>query len=56
MSDHLTATGTPAPADVEFRKALVELDPVLRLIGWQPERTKLRTYIKQERAELDAGR
>ena len=56
MSDHLTATATPAPDNVAFKKALAELDPPLRLIGWRPQRTELRAYVKQERAELDAGR
>jgi hypothetical protein len=56
MADHLTATATPAPPDIDFKRALVDLDPPLRLIGWQPERTELRSLVKQERAELDAGR
>jgi hypothetical protein len=52
---HLRVAVVDLDPDVRFGDLLARLDPSMRLIGWGPDRTALRKYIRQERSALDGG-
>lgn len=53
MNDHLIVRWTTLRPGVDEAELLGSLDPPLRLVGWRPELTPVRAYIRNNRAELD---